>query len=433
MKATWEVIEKNQGVLSIEVGAERVNDALDRAFRKVVGKVSVPGFRKGKVPRPIFEKKFGIEALYQDAIDLLLPEVYSEAVRETGIQPIDRPEVDIDTFSKNEPMKFTAKVLVKPEVELGDYKGLEVEAVDAEVSEEDVAEELKRLQNRHAELVVLEEGAAQTGDTVVIDFEGFVDGEAFEGGKAEKYSLELGSGSFIPGFEEQVVGVEIGGEKDIEVSFPESYHAENLAGKPAVFKIKLHDIKRKNLPELDDEFAKDVSEFDTLDEYKADIRKRLSDRKANEGKTKLENAVVEKAAANANVEIPDVMVDTELNSMVQEFGNRLRAQGMNLDMYYQYSGQDEAALREQMREEASKRVRQNLVLEAIAKAEGIEVSDEDLQKQLDEMAAMYRRSADELRQIFEANGSMDNITFDILSRKTVEFLVENSKQTGSAA
>ncbi|WP_166240391.1 trigger factor [Paenibacillus turpanensis] len=432
MKATWEVIEKNQGVLDIEVDSAKVNDALDRAFRKVATKVNVPGFRKGKVPRQIFEAKFGVESLYQDALDILLPEVYTQAVKEAGIDPIDRPEIDIEQFSKNEPLKFKAKVLVKPEVTLGQYKGLEVEAPSSEVSEEEVQEELKRLQDRHAELVVLEEGKAENGDTVVIDFEGFVDGVAFEGGKAEKYSLELGSGSFIPGFEEQVVGLEKDGEKDITVTFPEEYHSEALAGKEAVFKIKLHDIKRKNLPELDDEFAKDVSEFETLEAFKEDIVKRLKERKENDNKTKLQNAVLDKASANATVDVPEVMIETELDAMVQEFGNRLRMQGMNLEMYYQYSGQDAAALREQMRDDASKRVLNNLVLETIAKEEKLSVTEEEVTKYLQQLASSYRRSVEELRQIFEANGNMDTVYNDLLMQKTVDFLVGNSKQVSAA-
>ena len=279
MKASWEKIEKNVGVLEVEVGAERVADALDKAFKKVSAKVNVPGFRKGKVPRSIFEAKFGVESLYQDALDIILPEVYVEAIEEVKIEPVDRPEVDVEQFGKGQVLKFKAKVTVKPEVTLGDYKGIEVEAVNATVTEEELNEELARLQQRHAELVVLEEGQAANGDVVIIDFEGFVDEVAFEGGKAEKYSLELGSNSFIPGFEEQLVGLGKGEEKEVNVSFPENYHSEDLKGKAAVFKVKLHDIKRKNLPELDDEFAKDVSEFDTLVEYKEELQKRFKSAK----------------------------------------------------------------------------------------------------------------------------------------------------------
>ncbi|MFD2612539.1 trigger factor [Paenibacillus gansuensis] len=427
MKATWEKLEKNQGVLTVEVEAEQVTTALDKAFKKVQAKVNVPGFRKGKVPRPIFEAKFGVESLYQDAIDIMLPEAYTAAVKETGIEPIDRPDVEIEQFGKGEPMKFKATVEVKPEVKLGEYKGLEVSEGETSVSEEEVNEELNRLQQRHAELVVLEEGTVENGDIAVIDFDGSVDGERFEGGQAENYSLEIGSGSFIPGFEEQVIGLAKGEEKDVEVTFPETYHAEHLAGKAAVFKVKLHDIKRKNLPALDDEFAKDVSEFETLEEYKQDIVKRLTEKKAQENEQKKEFDVVEKAAANAEVEVPQAMINTEVDHMLQDFANRLRMQGMTLELYYQFSGQDEAALRAQMSDDAAKRVRNNLVLEAIAEAEGITVSEEEVNEELNQMAETYKRSVEELRSILAANGSLEAMSDELKVKKTVKFLVENGK------
>lgn len=427
MTATWEKIDKNLVSISVEVEASLVNEAIDKAFKKVVQKVNVPGFRKGKVPRSIFEARFGIESLYQDAIDILLPDSYSAALAETGIFPVDRPEIDVQQFAKNEIGKYTAKVTVKPEVELGEYKGLEVPAADATVTEEEIAAELNRLQQRHAELTVLEEGAAENGDITVIDFDGYVDGEAFEGGKGERHSLELGSGSFIPGFEEQVVGLQIGDLKDIEVTFPETYHAENLAGKAAIFKVKLHEIKRKNLPALDDEFAKDVSEFDTLEEYKQDLSAKLADRKEKENESAREAAVVEKAAEAAVIEIPEAMINSETTFMLRDFENRLRSQGMNLDLYYQFSGQDEDALRGQMRGDAEKRVRNNLVLEQIAKNEGIAANDEDLNEELENLSKQYSRPVEELREIFESNGNLDNIKEDLVLRKTIKFLLENSK------
>jgi len=343
------------------------------------------------------------------------------------LEPVDRPEIDVEQFAKGQSFKFKAKVFVKPEVKLGEYKGLEIEAVSAEVAEEEIAAELERLQQRHAELTVVEEGPAQNGDITVIDFDGYVDGEQFEGGKSERYSLELGSGSFIPGFEEQVVGMEIGDFKDVEVTFPESYHAENLAGKPAVFKVKLHEIKRKSLPALDDEFAKDVSEFDTLEEYKADLVSKLKERKDQEAVQAREIAVVDKATAAAEFEIPESMVVTETDYMVKDFENRLKMQGMNMDLYYQFSGQDESVLRAQMRSDAEKRVRNNLVLEAIAKAEGIEVSEEDMAEELEKLSKAYNRSVDELRDIFTRNGNIENLKEDISLRKTINFLLENSK------
>jgi len=428
MKATWEKIEKNLGVLEVEVEAERVASALDKAFQKVVKKINVPGFRKGKVPRAIFESRFGVESLYQDAIDILLPEVYTEAIDETNIFPVDRPEVDVEQFEKGQSFKFKAKVTVKPEVTLGDYKGIEVAAINTEVSEEELNEELTRMQERHAELVVIDEEAAQNGDVTVIDFDGSVDGVPFEGGKGERYSLELGSNSFIPGFEDQVVGMATGDFKDVTVTFPETYHAEELAGKEAVFKVKVHEIKRKQLPELDDEFAKDVSEFDTLDEYKEDLKKQIAARKENEGKAARESAVVEAVGANAEVEIPEAMVQTEVQNMVRDFDNRLRAQGMNLDLFLNFSGQTIEDLQGQMKADAEKRVRNNLVLEQIAKAEKIEATEEEITKELADMSDAYKRSPEEIRNILAANGALSSLNEEVLLRKTIEFLLANSKE-----
>lgn len=427
MKATWEKIEKNVGVLEVEVDAERVTEALDQAFKKVSKRVNVPGFRKGRVPRPIFEAKYGVESLYQDAIDIMLPEAYTQAVKETDIKPVDQPDVEVEQIGKGQTFKFKAKVTVKPEVQLGEYKGLEVEKQSVEVTEEELDAELKRMQERHAELIIVDEDVAATGDTVVIDFEGFVDGEAFEGGKAERYTLELGSNSFIPGFEDQLVGMGTGDFKDVEVTFPEQYHAENLAGKPAVFKVKLHEIKRKQLPALDDEFAKDVSEFDTLEEYKADLKQQLQSRKEKEAEGAREAAVVNKAAENAEVEIPRAMIESEIQHMVKDLDNRLRMQGMNIDMFLTLSGQTIADLREQMQKEADKRVKNNLVLEQIAKEENLSISDEELSAELDKMAEMYQRTAEEIRDILTKNGTLENLREEALIRKTIAFLVENSK------
>ncbi|WP_339798277.1 trigger factor [Paenibacillus sp. FSL R5-0744] len=426
MKATWEKIEKNLGVLEVEVDAERVAAALDKAFNKVVKKANVPGFRKGKVPRPIFESRFGVESLYQDAIDILLPEAYGEAVEQTDIFPVDRPEVDIEQFAKGQSFIFKAKITVKPEVKLGDYKGLEVPVQKAEVTEEELSAELARLQERHAELVVVEEEAAANGDIAVIDFDGYVDDVPFEGGKAERHSLELGSNSFIPGFEEQVVGMSTGDFKDVEVTFPDEYHAENLAGKKAVFKVKLHEIKRKQLPALDDEFAKDVSEFETLEEYKADLKAQLESRKQDELKGLRENAVVDKAAANAEVEIPEAMINSEVENMVRDFDTRLRQQGMNMDMFLSFSGQTREDLQNQMKGDAEKRVRNNLVLEVIAKQENIEVSEEEVNEELATMAEAYKRTPEEIRSILAANGSLGSLSEELSLRKTIDFLVSNS-------
>ncbi|WP_054956406.1 trigger factor [Paenibacillus dakarensis] len=433
MKATWEKIENNLGVLDVEVEADRVAAALDKAFNKVVKKATVPGFRKGKVPRSIFEARYGVESLYQDAIDILLPEVYGEAVEQTEIFPVDRPEIEIDQFGKGESFKFKAKVTVKPEVKLGDYKGLEVAAVSAEVSDEELTQELNRMQERHAELVVIDEGTAASGDIAVIDFDGSVDGVPFEGGQAERYSLELGSNSFIPGFEDQVIGMGTGDFKDVEVTFPETYHAEELANKKAVFKVKVHEIKRKQLPELDDEFAKDVSEFDTLDEYKEDLKKQLLKRKEQEARGVRENEVVDKAAANAEVDIPEAMVQSEVQNMMRDFDNRLRQQGMNLEMFLSFSGQSNADLEGQMKDDAEKRVRNNLVLEQIAKEENLEVTEEEINEELGNMAETYKRPVEEIRNILASNGSLDSLRDELVLRKTIDFLLENSVEGAPVA
>jgi trigger factor len=429
MNAKWEKIEKNEGVLHVEVEAERVAEALDQAFKKVVNKVNVPGFRKGKVPRKVFEIRFGVESLYQDALDILLPEVYGEAIDQTGIEPIDRPEVDIEQMEKGQNLVFKAKVLVKPEVELGQYKGLEIEAKDFSVKPEDIDAELEQMRARNAEVVVLEEGSIEDGDIAMIDFEGFIGDEAFAGGKGENYSLEIGSKSFIPGFEEQLVGLSKGDEKEVVVTFPEEYHAEELAGKEATFKAKVNDIKRKKLPALDDEFAKDVSEFETLDELRQDIEKRVKERKEQEAEAYRQDSVVNLASENATVDVPEVMVRNEIDHMLEDFGRRLQTQGMNLELYYQFSGQNEEALKTQFREDASKRVRNNLVLEAISKAENIEAAEADIEGELEKLADAYQKSVDELRTLLGAGDGLATLKNDLVIRKTIEFLVNETKQT----
>ncbi|MCD7032882.1 trigger factor [Metabacillus sp. GX 13764] len=424
MTAKWEKLEGNQGKLTVEVDSAVFETALDEAFKKVVKQVSIPGFRKGKVPRSLFEQRFGVESLYQDAVDIVLQQEYPKAIDEAGIEPIDRPEIDIDQIERGQNLIFTAKVEVKPEVKLGDYKGLGVEKESAEVTDEDIDSELKTLQERNAELVVKEDGKVENGDSVVLDFEGFVDGEAFEGGQAENYSLEIGSNTFIPGFEEQLVGAETGAEKEVEVTFPEEYHAEELAGKKAVFKVKIHEIKAKELPELDDEFAKDVNdEVETLDELKAKTRERLEESKKAETENQLRDQLVEKAAENAEVEIPQAMINSEVDRMMKEFEQRLQMQGMNLELYFQFSGQDEEALRQQMNEDAAKRVKFNLTLEAIAAAENLEASDEEVNSELSKMAEMYSMPVESLTQ---ALGSTDAVKEDLKIRKAIDFLVENN-------
>ncbi|RXT14673.1 trigger factor [Ammoniphilus sp. CFH 90114] len=428
MKANWEKLENNQGVLTIEVEQAQVEEAVDQAFKKVVKQVNLPGFRKGKVPRKIFESRFGVESLYQDALEILFPTVYGQAVRETGINPVDRPEVDVDQMGKGQNWVIKATVTVKPEVQLGDYKGIAIEAKEFPVTDEEVTAELTKMQERSAELNVIEEGEVASGDFAIIDFEGFVDGVAFEGGKGENYNLEIGSNTFIPGFEEQIVGLKKDEEKDVVVTFPEDYHSADLAGKEATFKVKVNEIKRKSLPALDDEFAKDVSEFETLDELKADIKNKL-EKKAEEDKENYERqAIIEKVAENATIDIPEIMIESEVDHMMKDFEQRLSYQGINLDLYYQFSGLDEEKLREQMKEEASNRVRNSLTLEAISKAENVEVTDEEVEEEINSLADMYKRPAEEIRQFFAGRDQMEGIKNDIRIRKTIDLLVELNKQ-----
>ena len=425
MAVNWEKQEGNQGILTFEVPAETFNKGLDQAFKKVVKQVNVPGFRKGKVPRKIFEQMFGVESLYQDAIDAVLPEAYTNAIDEAGISPVAQPEIDVEEIENGQPVIFKANVTVKPEVKLGEYKGLEVERQDTAVTDEEIEEQLNDRRQGNAEFVIKEDEPAAEGDTVVLDFEGFTDGEPFEGGKAEGYELELGSGSFIPGFEEQLVGVKAGESKDVEVSFPEEYHAAELAGKPATFKVTVHEVKARELPELDDEFAKEVdSEVESLDELRNKLKEQTAREKKDASEAALRDELVEQAAKNADIDIPEVMVESEVDRMVQEFGQRLQQQGMTLDLYYQFSGQDEAALRAQMKEDAETRVRVSLVLEAIAEAEGVTVSEEDIQEELQTMSGQFNMDTEQIKQILGGTEMLEN---DIRFKKTIEFLVENAK------
>lgn len=426
MSVKWEKSEGNEGVLTIEVSPEDFNNALDQAFKKVVKDVQIPGFRKGKIPRKIFENRFGVESLYQDAIDFVLPGAYSEAVVEAGIEPVDQPEVEVGEIEKDKPVVFTAKVTVKPEVELGEYKGLEVEEQSVEVTDEEVEKEIETLREKQAELVLKEEGTVEDGDTVVIDFEGFSEGEAFEGGKGENHSLEIGSGQFIPGFEEKLIGKKLGEKTEVELTFPEEYHAEELAGKDAMFKVDIHEIKFKELPDLDDEFAKDIDEdVETLDELKTKKRKELEEQKQQDNDNQKREVLIEKATENAKVDIPDSMVETELDQMLREFEQRLQQQGMTLEMYSQFSGQDESELKAQMKEDAAKRVLTNLTLEAITVAEDLQVEEEDITQELDKMAEMYGVDTEQIKQML--GGSTEMLEGDLKLRKAIDFLAEHSK------
>lgn len=429
MKASWEKVENenNKGILEVEVEAEKVLEALDKAFKKVSKDVELPGFRKGKVPRQVFESHFGVESLYNDALDIILPEEYNQAVDEKGIMPVARPEIDIVQLEKGKNLIFKATVITKPEVELGEYKGIEIPEKDFSVNDEAVEEELKQLQSRHAELVVLEEGKVEQGDIAVIDFEGFLDGVAFEGGKGLMHPLEIGSGSFIPGFEEQVIGMSKDEDKDVIVTFPEEYHKDDLAGKETTFKVKLHDIKRKKVPELNDEFAKDV-DFDTLDELKKDTKEKLVKKAEDDKEVYYKNLVVEKAAENTTIDIPEAMIENEIDKMIQEFKQQLSYQGMDFDLYLKSYGIDEATMREQFKENANKRVVSDLIIEAIVEKEEIGVTEEDVEEQIKSIAEMYKRDVEEIKSIFskESEG-YEKLEVDIKFKKAVDLLMENCK------
>ncbi|AEF93569.1 Trigger factor [Desulfotomaculum nigrificans CO-1-SRB] len=427
MKATAERIEKNTVLLEIEVEAEKMDQAMDQAYRKIVKQVNIPGFRRGKAPRFMVERYVGKETLFGEAAEIVVPEAYTEALKETETEPIAQPKIDIVQGEPGKPLIFKATVEVKPEVTLGEYKGLEVKRPSTEVTEEDVNKELERLQNRHARLITVEDGEVQNGDTAIIDFTGYVDGEAFEGGTAENYSLTIGSGTFIPGFEEQLVGVKVGEEKDVNVTFPEDYHAENLAGKPATFKVKVKELKRKELAPLDDEFAKDVSEFDTLEELKNDIRNKLKQTAEEQAKAAVENGAVDAAVANATVEIPEVMVEQKVDQMLNNVNQRLMQQGINLDQYFQYTNSSVDEMRQRMKPDAEKTVRNELVLDAIAKAEKIEASEEEINEELKKIAEYVRQDVEIVRKTLELQGEMGHIIQDIVRRKTVSFLAENAK------
>lgn len=426
MSVKWEKQEGNEGLLTVTVEAAEVDKALDQAFKKVVKQINVPGFRKGKMPRNVFEKMYGVEALYQDALEIVINSSYPVALDEAGIEPVDYPEIaGTENFAKGTDFTYTATVTVKPEPKLGEYKGLEVTKQSAEVTDEEVQSLIDAQLAKKAELEIKEDEAIVEGDTAVIDFEGFVGEEAFEGGKGEDYSLEIGSGSFIPGFEEQLVGAKTGETKDVVVTFPEEYHAAELAGKEAKFVVTVKEVKTKVLPDLTDEFAKEIDpEVETVEALRTKLKETTLANKEADVEASLRDELVEKAAANAEVEIPQGMINTEVDRMVQEFGQRLQMQGMNLDLYYQFSGQNEEALRTQMAEEAVNRVRVSLVLEAIGQAENIEVSEEDINTEVEKMAAQFGMSND---QILTALGGTQVLENDIRTQKTVEFLVENAK------
>ena len=421
-----EQIEKNLVKLTFEVSAEDFDKAINQVYKKNVKKFNVPGYRKGKAPRKIIEKSYTEAVFYDEAINSVLPQAYDEALKESGVESVARPEIDVEEIKKGEPVVFTALVTTKPEVKLGDYKGIEVEKIDHTVTDEDVDKDIEATQKKNARLITVDDRAIENGDIAVIDFEGFVDDVAFEGGKGEDYELEIGSGTFIPGFEEQLVGAETDADVDVKVTFPEEYHAENLAGKDAVFKVKVKEIKKRELPELDDDFASEVSEFDTMDEFRADVRKKLEEAAENKAKVETENAVIDKVIENAEFDLPDAMVETQIDNSVRDFAQRLSYQGMNLDMYMQYTGMTMDALRAQFAEQAKKQLSGSLVLEAIQKAEGIEAGPEEVELELVDMSKKYNMELDKLKELL-GDAEKESIKKDLEIQKTITMIVNNAQ------
>jgi len=426
-KTTLEKLDNNKVKLTIHVGQDSFEEGMQKSYLKNRKSISIPGFRKGKVPRKVMEQYFGESILYEDAINEVFPPAYDQAVKETGIEPVDRPELDIVQIGSGQDFIFTAEVTVKPEVELGQYKGFEVDRVEYIVTDEEVEERIKQTLEQNARWVSVEDRPVKTGDRVILDYSGSIDGELFEGGTAEKQNLEIGSGHFIPGFEEKMVGMELGEEKDLKVTFPEEYHAEELKGKEATFHVKLHEIKEKELPDLDDEFAKDVSEFDTLDEYRADIKQKLEKNAEERSNTELKNNLIDLAVNNAKVDIPDVMVDFELDNMLRDIDNQLRYNGLNIESYLKIANTSIDDFRAQYKDDAYNRVKTQLVIEAIGKAENIEVSEEDYEKQYELLAKQYNQEVETIKKSLQ--GGLEHLENSIIAEKTIELLVDEAKVT----
>ena len=425
MSLQVEKLEKNMAKLTIEVSADDLEKALQSAYMKQKNKIAMPGFRKGKVPRQMIEKMYGAEIFYDDAANELIPKAYADAYDECDLEIVSRPEINVVQIEKGKPFIFTADVATKPEVTLGEYKGLEVEKVSTRVTQKEIDAKVQEEAEKNAREITVEDRPVQDGDQVILDFEGFVDGVAFEGGKGENYPLTIGSGSFIPGFEDQLIGAEAEKEVEVNVTFPEDYHAEDLKGKAAVFKCTVHEIKAKELPEIDDEFAAEVSEFDTLEEYKSDIKAKLKEQKAAEGKRKQEDAVVEQAIKNAEYEIPQPMIETETIQMADDFARRLQSQGLSMEQYFQFTGLTAEKIMEEFRPQAVKRIETRLVLEAIVQAENIEISDEKLDEELVKMAESYNMEVEKLKE-FMGENEKKQMKDDMAVQEAITFLVENA-------
>ncbi len=426
MAVKKEDVEKNLVKLTFEVSSEDFEKAINAVYKKNVKKFNVPGFRKGHAPKAIIEKLYTKAVFYDEAVNNVLPEAYSKALEEAEVDAVARPEIDVEEIKDGEPVVFTALVTTRPEVKLGEYKGIEVDKIDYTVSDEDVDNDIKATQMKNARLITVDDRAVKNGDITVIDFEGSVDGVPFDGGKGEDYELEIGSGTFIPGFEDQLVGANTGDLVDVNVKFPEEYHAENLAGKDALFKVTVKEIKERELPELNDDFADEVSEFSTMDEFRADVRKKLEEAAKNKAQVETENAVVEKAIENAEFDIPDAMIEANVDTLVNDFAQRLSYQGLNMETYLKYTGMSMDAIRENFKPDAVKKISGSLVLTAIKNAEGIETGEEELELHLVDMAKKYNMELDKLKELL-GDKEKENIKQDLAIQKTITMLVNNAK------
>ena len=423
MSVQVEKLEKSMAKLTIEVSAEEVEKAIQSVHLKTRKNINIPGFRKGKAPRKLIEKMYGKEVFYSDALDNLLPGAYAKAVDECGEEVTSRPQIDIEQMESGKPLIFTAVVAVKPEVTLGEYKGVQIEKAPVEVLDAEIEAEITKEREANSRMITVDDRAVQDGDVISLDFEGFVDGVAFEGGKGENYDLTIGSGQFIPGFEEQLVGANLDEDMEVNVTFPENYQAENLAGKAAVFKCRVNAIKVKELPEVDDEFAQDVSDFDTLDEYKADIKDRLFKEKEEEAKKVKEDAVIEKIIEGAQMEIPDAMIDFQAEQFMDDFAQRLRMQGLSIEQYFQMTGMTEEGYKEQMKPRALKNIQSRLVLEAVAQEEKVEVTEEDLEAEMAKMAEMYGMELEKIKELMN-DERKDEMRKDIAIQKAIDLVTE---------
>lgn len=431
MSVQIEMLEKNMAKLTIDVPAAEFEKAITTAYNKNKGRFNVPGFRRGKVPQMMIEKMYGAAVFYEEAANIVMPEAYAAAADESKLEIVSRPEIDVTQMEKGKDFIFTATVAVKPEVTLGDYKGIEVEKKTVKVMAADVNAEIDKVREQNSRMITVENRGIKKDDTAVIDFEGFVDGEPFQGGKGEDYSLVIGSHSFIDTFEDQLVGKKAGEEVDVNVTFPEEYHEASLKGKPALFKVTVKEIKKKELPKLDDEFASEVSEFETLKEYKASVKKNLTERRKEEAKREKENEVVEKVVENITVELPEPMVDEQTQQMIQEFAGRLSSQGLSFDQYMQMTGMTPDALMGQMKPEAEKRIRTRLALEAIVDAEKIKATAKDIDKEIENMANMYQMEVDKIKEMI-GDAEKEQIGKDLAVQKAVDFVVKNAVEVEPA-